>query len=852
MRVLKWVGLAGVISLTALAEPETPVSVRNLTGAQWLWCAGVPKEQLAKQLVPAETVEFRREILLPKNRTVLKAWFAGTADDVLTLTVNGQKLISSSVWTELSVAEFQDLLKPGKNMVQAQVCNSGSSPNAGGFVGRLQIDFSDGDSLVLLTDETWQASRRGNVWSKPTVLGDMGIMPWGLLGSSKRTLPENFTRFAVPGAAAEMESLRNLFFEYYNFFPYATLWDPWTPMSMLWPDAQGDQMQKSFRALLGGRFLTEDGYVSTHQHRGMAHDLGWPFPLWTQIAGWGWQFSGSNNPFGSPLYGMHTHHSMEGFVISGLSEVTYDHEQGLHANISRDATLQTPACRVNAVSAPFFRMEWWAEGMEKAEPYLEWTTEKEPEFSEERRVYFEPAQSMEKQLISMIPLYKVVPEDAVLTGFRIGFGNKKSAKITVQALMTAADSRHTINNSIWVNGCADYLRLTGDTDFMKEQIGRMRKSIRYAMSEFQTKEKKCIYTSWRGHDGRSGIIYKGKKKIIRPGFGVGNNYWDLLPFGGHDFLSTIYFYDALNDLAEMEEAVQQHPKWGIQADFDPAELRAHAAEIRTFCQKFFWNEKTGRFFGAVDVDGVGHDYGFTFVNLEAIAYGIATPEQAVQIMDWISGKRLVKGDTSQGADIYRWRFAARATTLRNIDYYSSVWPAPETIPFGGQVQDGGAVLGFSYFDLMSRLKVYGPDNAAQRLKEIVQWYDEVQAEGGVRAYYAKPGRGSLQGGGTAGGLGIDQEFMESVLLPQVMLYGFMGFEPKMDGFALNPKLPSTWPSLQITDVHFQDRVYDLSTDGKTVDIVMKSGEPVELTVHTSQLNKLKMKTGQTQTMKAGK
>ena len=35
--------------------------------------------------------------------------------------------------------------------------------------------------------------------------------------------------------------------------------------------------------------------------------------------------------------------------------------------------------------------------------------------------------------------------------------------------------------------------------------------------------------------------------------------------------------------------------------------------------------------------------------------------------------------------------------------------------------------------------------------------------------------GTLQGGGTAGGLGLDAEFFESVLVPQVMLEGFLGF-----------------------------------------------------------------------------
>jgi len=75
---------------------------------------------------------------------------------------------------------------------------------------------------------------------------------------------------------------------------------------------------------------------------------------------------------------------------------------------------------------------------------------------------------------------------------------------------------------------------------------------------------------------------------------------------------------------------------------------------------------------------------------------------------------------------------------------------------------------------------------------------------------------------------MDLEFMESALLPQVMLYGFMGFDPRLDGFALDPKLPTRWPSLQLTDLAFQGGVYDVCADREHVVITMKSGVPRKL------------------------
>ena len=194
-----------------------------------------------------------------------------------------------------------------------------------------------------------------------------------------------------------------------------------------------------------------------------------------------------------------------------------------------------------------------------------------------------------------------------------------------------------------------------------------------------------------------------------------------------------------------------------------------------------------------------------------------TPEQARSIRDWISGRRTVKGDTSTGDDIYHWRFGPRSTTRRNLDYYFWAWSNPEGIPWGYQVQDGGGVLGFSYHDLMSRLAIEGPDATWQRLKEILTWFDETQAAGGYRAYYeADPARGSLQGGNVAGGLGLDKEFFESIMVPQVMLYGFVGFRPTADGFAVDPKLPKAWPELTITRIHLHGNVFDITVRDKAV------------------------------------
>ena len=234
----------------------------------------------------------------------------------------------------------------------------------------------------------------------------------------------------------------------------------------------------------------------------------------------------------------------------------------------------------------------------------------------------------------------------------------------------------------------------------------------------------------------------------------------------------------------------------------------------------FWNEETGRFVAAIDlVEGKRYDFGYTFLNNEAIYYGYATDEQAASIMAWTNGDRIVESDTSQGADIYHWRFGPRSTTKRNTDYYFWAWDCAEKIPFGDQVQDGGAVLGFAFHDMMARIRYLGPDNAAARLAETVEWFREVQAAGGYRKYYAPENkRGNMQGGNVAGGLGLDLEFFESILYPQSLLLGFMGFVPRADGFALCPKLPAAWPSLEIDRIRWQDQIIAIRATHEEIEI----------------------------------
>jgi len=798
----------------------------------WIWHpeAGRPDAN-----VPAAARYFRKTFDLPAGARIARADLTVAVDNSAAVYVNGTACGKVEGWSRAATVALASALRPGRNVVAIRAVNEGDEPNPAGLAGRIRVSFSDDTpAAVVPIDATWRVSREApegwttaqfddTKWPLAKALAPLGSPPWGGIPG----LSSSFPRFLVPGREKEMTALEALFRLHYNGAgPKATLWDGWLAKCSLWPatDTCG-QVAAQWRTVLLTRKIDAEGYVSTHQHRGMAHNDGWPFPLWTQVGGRGWHFSTAGIPYRPPVA-----KSTKDWTLEGAKDLGIDPKRGWTIRLTGStASITTPPFRAETTVAPFIRLNWVTTGVSNAKLALEWTTQESPQFGADRRIDIVAPDDSRKDPYTHIPGYRHPKWGGVLTRLRVRADGAPGATITIRSLITAVDSRHNINNSFYLQGCDDYLSWTGDVDFLRRNITRMRRALRFAMAEFSTREHRCVVTPWVEHDGRSGIGFSADgKRTFRRGGGVGNNYWDLLPFGGQDALATIYYYDAVNRLAGIEQQIADHPEWRIPDDewrFDPRELRVHAKAVKDHAGRLFWNDKTGRFVAAIDSTGKAWDYGFTFVNCEAVYYGFATDRQARSIADWLDGKRRIKGDTSVGADIYRWQFGPRSTTRRNVEWYSSVWRRPEHIPWGGQVQDGGAVLGFSYYDLMSRLQVNGPDNTWRRLREIVAWFDEVRAAGGYREYYKTPGRGTLQGGGKAGGLGMDHEFFESALVPQVMLYGFLGVRPRMDGLAVNPRLPRDWPKLTVTQIALHDQTISITAISRSIRILAIEGQP---------------------------
>ncbi len=634
--------------------------------------------------------------------------------------------------------------------------------------------------------------------------------------------PDVPTRFLLPTQDPEARLINELHALHLpHAFVACTLWDAWLPRATVWT---GPLFRDRYRQSFLDRRIDGDGYVSMQQHRGLAHSEGWPFPTWQQGGGVGWHFSVTGDEWAVEAVGLRPTTSWQDWTIAHADVEGIDQAEGLVMRVTEPpVTITTPSFLCPTAVCPFVRIEWSVSAMDAAKKdpaaaasaRLEWQLADDDTWTPERSVAVPlPDSGMQYANVRLPP---IPDEGRAFTRFRITIDAAKDTRIAFKSLISAVDSRHPTTNALFVHGASDYFLWTRDVDFLRASIGRMRRAVRFALDEFDVREERHVEVPWVGHDGRSGLtIGADGSKTIHAGVGVGSNYWDLLPFGGHDAFATLALARALEQLEKVERGIAAHPEWSMPGDetpFSAADLRVLRIGIRDEFRRRFWNPATGRFVGWVDRSGQAYDYGFTFLNLEAIAAGIASNEQAESILDWIDGQRLVEGDTSQGADIYHWRFGPRSTTRRNLETYMWSWTTPEANPWGGQVQDGGAVLGFSGFDIQARLAARSADDAGARLREILRWFAEVQAEGGYRSYYARPDRGTMQGGGTAGGLGLDREFLESLLVPHVMLDGFLGFEPDVDGFTVRPRLPADWPAITVRGIHFHDQIIDVTARG---------------------------------------
>lgn len=400
-------------------------------------------------------------------------------------------------------------------------------------------------------------------------------------------------------------------------------------------------------------------------------------------------------------------------------------------------------------------------------------------------------------------------------GVRINCKDGKKLNLTdgkINYIRPGFDTRQSNATYQFLLAVNNYVSYTNDTEFLQTIMPKARKAITFLTHALKGEEGLLDISYFYGHDGIGAKVVDGKLEKSY-GSGLGNGYWDILTAPEVNLEANTYFYQALKAMANLERrvtvsgitveessSVKNRYPYGERVDyaFTAQSLDDLASKVKANIEKDIkperqadgtyknagglWNPSTGRFASGIRKDnGAIIDYGFVYWNEEAIAAGIGTESQKKSALDWISGKRSVPSDTSTGDDIYFYEFAPRFSTLRNTVDYGFYYTSPR---FSTQVQDGGAVMCWSYYDLMSRKAVYGVNDTFERLKGIQKWYEKVVEAGGeglnfYSDYYMYledgTGRYTLQQSGlTNGAIGLDTEFLESIMLINSVPNAFFG------------------------------------------------------------------------------
>ncbi len=161
-----------------------------------------------------------------------------------------------------------------------------------------------------------------------------------VLAAPQRSAPvEGFPRFIVPGLEKEMSALNALHRLHYPPVwldypdrnpngPLCTLWDEWLSGACLWADTAGvlvcdgkvtitQRLKNAFR----NKVIDDEGYVATHQHEGIGHPLGWPFPYWIGSPGAvGVHFSNAGTQSAVLTRGAPVATRAEGWTLDGAEE----------------------------------------------------------------------------------------------------------------------------------------------------------------------------------------------------------------------------------------------------------------------------------------------------------------------------------------------------------------------------------------------------------------------------------------------------------------------------------------------------------------------------------------------------
>ena len=129
----------------------------------WIWGADQNKKYFVRKTFTG-TAQF--------------AFLRATCDNAMTVWVNGQKVASSSEWDTPVDSDIKSLLKPGENVIEAEIVNQGGGA---GFCAKVALLGRDGKNRFLVTDDSWEVAEKRDAkeWAKAKVVAKLEGHPGG-------------------------------------------------------------------------------------------------------------------------------------------------------------------------------------------------------------------------------------------------------------------------------------------------------------------------------------------------------------------------------------------------------------------------------------------------------------------------------------------------------------------------------------------------------------------------------------------------------------------------------------------------------------------------------------------------
>lgn len=408
------------------------------------------------------------------------------------------------------------------------------------------------------------------------------------------------------------------------------------------------------------------------------------------------------------------------------------------------------------------------------------------------------------------------------TGYVYTWGDKPGWPFPDNSLY---DTRHATTNPNYLTALYRMWTWEGNNTWLAAQQSRARSATAWMLRQLVSPAQVGLPGIFPAAEGLYLCDFEGHHGADG---GIGTNYWDILPFGWLSAFENALVHEALVDVAQMEAC------WGNASG--EAMLLAAAAKLKTAYNQVFWDDMKGRYVGCVDKFGGVHDYGFTFVNTQAITCGLANASQVHRIYAWME----LEPTSSGKADTFtRWQTAPIANT--DVNHHAALnrtidedWWVKEGIvgtgtpiagPWGPQLQDGGMSMYTSYHDLVARARFLGADDFAGRLKGILdRWGYPDRSCGGKPLYL-----GEVPQQEEGGSVGTDFPFPESGIVATATIHGLLNATPRWNsvvpGFCLSltPLLPSTWNSYRITRLRFGSVSMNVTVNRNAIAVDLPEG-----------------------------